>query len=442
MKHRIYIFLCIIIGFTCSSAAKDGIYDTNIEGLKVHHNGSVVMLRHIKRGIRYNDWILYQVTEETPDALALKGIALIKDGPKTFVSKEVPADASITGLDSESPTFNGGYDTSLQKSSFGCFNNKQLTMARSIIDWKKHPEEYSPDSVARLSDDAFALVNSYLKIAGKRADTQRLARKQAQEAGKRRSGRMALLLVIPLLASVILGPTVSGGKINRNTWQKVKRIAIVEVIGLAVLPFGFAGIFSHWWVVILTILAIVAIQIYNIFFAWFLKDSLAEQSGRSFPFLIGLLYGVLSVMILCSCSMPILLHFLPSIQVETSVSENILGALLGLALWVGASFWYRSWLVKRFPQAKGHFASIAILTLFGALGIMILFLLVIAFVVFKGVGKMALDQSEKDAVDTSLKRATDSFKTCAHCARLGTDTCPYSQTEGSPVNTCSSWMPG
>lgn len=441
MKRRIYVFLYIIIGFTFALAAGDTVYRTPIEGLNVHHKGSIVMLRHIKRGIKYNDWILYQVINETPSTLILKGIAIIKQGPETFVSKEVPADASITGLDTESPEFRGIYNTSLEKINAGCFNYRQMMMARSIIDWKEHPEEYDPDLAAKLSSDAFALTDCYEKLAGKRAYVQRLTRKEVEEKGKDSFGWMALLLAIPLLASIILGPTVSGGSINRNTWPKVKRIAIVETVGCILMPFGCAGIFSHWWVVILTILAIAAIQLYNIFFAWFLKDNLSEQAGRDFPFIIGLSYGILSFMVLYPVIMLIAVYCLPGIKVESSLSENLLGVLLGLALWVGASFWYRSWLEKRFPQAKGHFASIAILTLFGALGVLLLILFAIAFLIFKGIGRMALAQNEKDGGSTSIQRPTDPFKTCAHCARLGDSSCPNFNTEENPERTCSSWMP-
>lgn len=435
-------FLLLLALFTCAAhAIKDDTYiAVDREGVTIEVKGNRFMVKHIRRDNPYNTWTLYRITPDGAN-LRLEGIAEFREsGNHAEMLRSVPEDAMLTYADSSTPTLTGKYASKIEKSLFGVFNDSQEEMMKSIIDWKEYPEEYDPDSVAGLTTNAYALVESYREIAGSRWFQDRQTLKKHDSKKMNGNAKLILFILIPLLASMVLGPMLSGGSVAENTWQKTKWVAITQVVGLICIVIAVCGFYTWWVWVVLGVVGILIIQVYNIFFAWFVRDHLVETTGQKFPMIRAFVFGVLATYILCGWIFYTVV-LINGVKIENvGVGDTILGMVLGVALLVAVSMWYRKALVKRFPETEGHFLLIAILTVFGVMGVCVFIIFFIIWILFKGTGKMFLAESQKED-PAGLGPVQKGGVSCATCGRLGDNRCPYylDRPEGGMV--CGHWEP-
>lgn len=444
LPKRLFTVLALLIAVVASAQTYDSLlmldHDDGIN-IEFSEDNSLAMMKHVKRFNKYNSWYIYRVVSDENGTLQLEGIAEVKVANRNdnFVAEEIPAAVTITGIDTDSPKVSGKFNSNLKKVSRGIYD-REWSIAKSLADYRLHPEDYNADSVARLRSDANALVNSYQENQAIKRISARREKAEKEEREMTSNMWILALLLIPLIASIVLGPLTSGDSIASGFSGKAKAIALTEIVGFAIILLCVHSIYSRWWVIVLAVIAFAVIQIYNIFFGWATKDYVTDTLRVSFPWLPAVVFAVVGMFI------PMALFSVTAVLagggvMESSTGEMVLGALLTIALACLAGWWYKSALTSRVPELKGDFLSIAVITVFAAFGVLTLFVFVIAFAIFRVTGKMALSQSEKDGSSKGLSKSSDSCRTCNFCGRLGSSSCPYLRSEGSAVLTCDSWMP-
>ncbi len=434
LAYTILTLFCLI-----NVQAKELAFYAPEEDVSIYFNkdNSIALIKQVVRFQKYNSWYVYRVSIDTNGDMHLEGVAEIKEAsPKdNFVDKQVPSDITITGLSTENPRISGKFNSTLKETTGG-FNDRQWETARSIVFYKDNPELFSPDSIANLSANAYALVPSYKEIISRaQLDSKQLRTTHELKTNKRNSWG-----VYPILIPFLLGIILYQLYFRDNSDPKyLKWIAINEILGLVLIDVAFIHIHTYWWLIVLGVIAALGIQITNLFVVWNLKDVIANQLHRKVPKWQSIVFGYVSLLCVPGFSFLLTLPFIPDIK-YTIGYDAFIGVIVSIGILVGMYFWYRSCIKKNVPELIVHTLPIAVIVCFGAIAVLVLIVLIIAFFIFKGIGKAFLNDSIS-APSMSLGKARDAAHSCSRCGRLGDPSCPHFREQGSPESSCSSWIP-
>lgn len=420
--------------------AKELAFYAPAENVSIYFNKdkSMALVKQVVRNQKYNSWFVYRVSIDGNGDMQLEGVAEIKEAsPKdNFVDKQIPIDNTISDLASDKPKISGKFNSSLEETLFGGANDSQWEMARSIVFYNENPELFSSDSIANLSTNAYALVPSYREIISRaQLDSKQLRTTHELKTNKRNSWG-----VYPLIIPFVLGLILYQLYIHKANDPKVlKWIALNEILGLALTFIAAVHINTYWWLIVLGVIVILGIQITNIFVVWNLKNNITQQLHRIVPKWQSILFGYVSLICVLGVSGLLVMPFVPNIK-YTVESDGIIGAVAAIAILIALYLWYRSCIRKNVPELGGHTLSVALIVFFGAIAVLSLIVLLIAFFIFKGTGKAYLNDGAS-APNMSLGGARDVEHSCSRCGRLGDYSCPHFREHGSTTSSCSSWIP-
>lgn len=443
MKRLFSLFLILTVCLIPLQANGLDNYYVESNGIVVEfsNDGTLAMLKHIKRGEQFNSWYVYQVDIEPDGSMNLTGLGEVKDDLRgnTFLDIEKPADITLTGIGTDHAAMSGKFNSPMRVTNGGGFNYEQWQIARSLNDYNKYPEQYSADSVANLQKNAYALVNSYKEVVDLRSRDS-LQLKTTYET-KQKSGNawLCVLCIIPFIIGFILYQINIDGTVS-DYLSFLKWIALNQILGLLLSGVSIFAFNTYWWVIVLAVLAILGIQITNLFSVMHLKDVVVERMRQKFPIWPAIIFGVIASMCIYGVIGGIAVLIVPGVHIEGPIGEMVLGLVLSMAILVAVGLWYRNRLAKNVPVMKEHFLSVAAITVFGVLAFFAFSIFIISWFIFKGTGKVFLNESESTP-EMSLGRADDVTHSCSRCGNLGTSSCPHFREEGSPVSTCSSWIP-
>lgn len=434
LTYTILTLFCLI-----NVQAKELAFYAPDEDVSIYFNkdNSIALIKQVVRFQKYNSWYVYRASIDTNGDMHLEGVAEIKEAsPKdNFVDKQVPTDITITGLLTENPRISGKFNSALEETMRG-HNNRQWEMARSIVFYNDNPELFSHDSIANLSSNAYALVPSYKEIISRaQLDSKQLRTTHELKTNKRNSWGV-YPLIIPFLIGLILYQLCIN---NANDPEFLKWFAVNEILGLVLTYVAFIHINTYWWLIVLGVIAALGIQITNLFIVWNLKDVVVNQLHRKVPKWQSIVFGYVSLVCVQGFYSLLAMLFIPDIK-TTIGSDAIIGVIVSIGILVGMYFWYRSCIKKNVPELAGHTLSIAVIVCFGAIAVLALIVLIIAFFIFKFTGKSFLNESIS-APNMSLGNARDAEHSCSRCGRLGHYSCPNFREQGTTTNSCSSWIP-
>ncbi|MCM1142012.1 MAG: hypothetical protein NC453_25870 [Muribaculum sp.] len=400
-------------------------------------DNSIALIKQVVRFQKYNSWYIYRVSIDTNGDMHLAGVAEVKEAsPKdNFVDKKIPSDITIAGLSSENPRISGKFNSGLTETTGG-FNDRQWDMARSLVFYKDNPELFSPDSIAKLSASAYALIPSYREIISRaQLDSKQLKATHELKTDKRNSWGV-FPLFIPFIIGLILYQIYIH---NANDPKFLKWIALNEILGLVLTYVAFILINTYWWLIVLGVIAALGIQATNLFVVWNLKDVVVTQLHRKVPKWQSIVFGYVSMICIPGICSLMIMPFIPDIK-YTIGTDAIFGAIAALVILIGLYLWYRSCIKKNVPQLGNHTLPIAIIVCFGAIAVLALIILIITFFIFKGTGKAFLNEGVSEP-SMSLGGARDAEHSCARCGRLGDPSCPHFREQGTTTSSCSSWIP-
>ena len=442
MKRLTLLAAIVIITFSAWS-------HTNYEAPELAHmpivvskDTSLVMMRYYPDSGVYDLLLIYDAQHDGAGNIKLKGIAEAKFrgyGDSHF-TKNTPEDIVIVDAYTDHPRMTGKFNTPLHdtKSSLG-INPEIWEIAESVSDYHKNPGDYHPDSVAQMSNNAFALVKTYVKKEQKIAYQRYLEQKQQEKERANNSGRILLILLLPLIASIVLGALTSNDRISKNFSKKIRAIAITELVGfVAAICALYAFEDATWWMITLSVLAVIVLLIYNLFFALFAQDHIKQTQQAKLPWPQLIIFGLLSLIMPLCIIMSV--AGVISLFKGASYSGNELAGFISSIALLGVFFlvamWYRSALVKRMPSLKGDFWALAVMTAFTFLAILSFIFVIIGICISKGVFKMGINEMVNGGSKGVVSTSGTGVASCANCKRLGSE-CPYSREMGSPIQVCS-----
>lgn len=402
-----------------------------------NNDNSIAIVKQVVRFQKYNSFYIYKVTTNGNGDLSLMGVSEIKEAsPKdNYVDKQIPADVTISGLSTDYPRISGKFNSSL-KEDIGSANDRHWEMARSLVFYNDNQELFSPDSVANLSTSASALVPSYKEIIIQaKKDTKQLKATHELKTIKRNSWGV-FPLFIPFLLGIILYQLYFR---NNSDPRYLKWIALNEIVGLILIATAFLHFYTYWWLIVLGVLATLGIQVTNLYYIMHIRHVITYDMHRKVPKWQSIVFGYVSMLCIPSIITIAILPFIPDIT-YTINSEVIIGLIASMAIVIGLYFWYRGCIKKYVPELEKHTLPIAVIVCFGAVAILALIIIIIAYVMFKGTGKALLNESGS-IPNASLGRANDAEHSCSRCGRLGDPSCPYFKDQGTATSSCSSWIP-
>lgn len=427
--------------------ALDNFTSTEIEGLNVifSNNAKIAKVEHIKRGERFNSWYFYEVSFDSNGNIILLPLAEVKDDMRgtTFVANDKPKQIVISDATTDHPRMAGQFNTSLSSTNRGGITENQRNFAFAMIDYREHPEEYSPDSVARLNTDAWALNSTYVgrqkQIAN---DNYKLTKAHDERLSSRNSKTVAIIL-IPFILTLILFVIMNRYIGKRKTEQLSKLLKWIAFGQSISLPMTVIAIYhfycAYWWVITLAVIAIVAIEIMNIFIGYNLRDYTINNLHEKFPTIPAIITGVIGLMSAYGIISYVVLLF-SDVTIIKPHSEIIIEVAISLAIFAVLLFWLKKSLSTHTPDFKANSLSISIIALFTVIGIMCLILFILVYIMFKGVGKAFLNESI-NLPSMSMKPSQNTEHSCSRCGRLGDYSCPHFKEDGNPSTSCSSWIP-
>lgn len=448
MKRIVALFF--IMSFCLSvfqAKALDNFTSTEIEGLNVifNSNAKIAKVEHIKRGERFNSWYFYEVSFDSNGNIILSPLAEVKDDMRgtTFVANEKPKRIVISDVTTDKPRMTGQFNTSLSSTNGGGITENQRNFAFAMIDYNEHPEEYSPDSVAKLNTDAWALNSTYIgrqkQIAN---DNYKLIKAHDARLSSRNSMTTAII-IIPFILTLILFVMMNRYIGRRKTEQLsklLKWIALGQFISLPLMVIAIYHFYcAYWWVITLAVIAIIAIEAMNIFFGYNLRDYTINSLHEKFPTIPAIITGVIGMMVAYGIISYLILVF-SDVAIAKPQSEYIIGIVVSFALLVGLVIWVKKSLSAHTPDFKGKYLAISIIALFSVIGVVCLMIFILAIIMFKGVGKAFFNESV-NLPSSSLKPSQNAEHSCSRCGRLGDYSCPHFRDDGTATTSCSSWIP-
>lgn len=448
MKHIVTLLFIMSICLNVFQAnALDNFTSTEIEGLNVifNTNAKIAKVEHIKRGERFNSWYFYEVSFDSNGNIILSPLAEVQDDMRgtTFVANDKPKRIVISDVTTDHPRMTGQFNTSLSSTNRGDITENQRNFAFAMIDYCEHPEAYSPDSVAKLNTDAWALNNTYIdrqKQIGN--DNYKLIKAHDERLSSRNSKTIAII-IIPLFLTLILFVMMNRYIKKRKTEQLSKLlqwIAFCQCISLPMMVIAILHFYcAYWWVITLAVIAILAIEAMNIFFGYNLRDYTINSLHERFPTISAIITGVIGTMVAYGIISYLILVF-SDVALAKPQSEYIIGIVVSFAVLVGLVIWVKKSLSAHTPDFKDKSLAISIIALFSVMGIICLLIVILAIVMFKGVGKAFLNESV-NLPSSSLKPSQNAEHSCSRCGRLGDYSCPHFREDGTVTTSCSSWIP-
>lgn len=414
---------------------------TNDIVVEFSNNGRLAMLKHVKRGEKYNSWYIYNVETMANGNLHLTGLGEVKDDLRNpFLELTPPTDIVISGMETENPQMSGKFNSPLEATPWvGGFNHQQWEIAYSLADYKENMEQYSPDSVANLKNNAYALVCSWKELANGRNHIAREVKQTRENEIVANNTKWCILVLIPFILGIVIYQIQLHKSVSIYL-PSLKWTAFNQILGIALSAISISFIYSHWWAIVVAVISMSGIQITNLFSFLHLRSSIKYKLNGKIPLLPAIAFGYVSMIGSYAVISAIAFICIPGVHVEASNGDMAIGLLLGLLFIIAVGLWYKRQLEKNAPELKGHFISIAIITMFAAVAILSLIIVVIAWFIFKGIGKMSLDASSSTP-DVGLKPADSTAESCVMCGRLGDYSCPHFKENGTPNQTCSSWLP-
>lgn len=272
-----------------------------------------------------------------------------------------------------------------------------------------------------------------------RSHQEREQRQLSEQRTQSGNTGWCILVLIPFIIGIVIYQ-IQLRKSPSAYLPTLKWTAFNQLLGVVFIIISVSCINSSWWAIVIAVISMLGIQITNLFSFLHLRDCVKEKMNGNIQWLPAIVFGYVATISFIAILSAIIVVFIPDVNVTTSYGATILGVLLGLAFLGLAGWWYKSQLEKKTPQLVGHFFPIAIITMFAAAATLSLAIVVIAWFIFKGVGKMSLDSSSSGS-GSSLKPSSSGVVSCASCRRLGDYSCPHFKESGTPNFTCDSWMP-
>ena len=414
---------------------------TNDVVVEFSNDGQLAMLKHVKRGERYNSWYIYSVETMTNGDLHLTGLGEVKDDLRNpFLVLTPPADIVISGIGTENLRMSGKFDSPLEETPWGGgFNHEQWKIAYSLADYNENSEQYSLDSVANLQNNAYALVSSWENLAKERSNTARELRQARDHKVVSNNTKWCILVLVPFILGIVIYQ-IHLHQSPSKYLPSLKWTAFNQMLGIVLSAVSISFIYAPWWAIVLAVVSMLGIQVTNIFSYLHLRDCVKEKLNGKISILPAIVFGYVSMISVSAIISGLVSICIPGAHIEASNGEMVIGIILSLLFIILVGLWYKKNLEKNAPDLKGHFLTVAVMTMFAAVAVLSLIIVVIAWFIFKGVGKMSLDASSS-VPDSSLKPAGSTAGSCAMCGRLGDYSCPHFKEDGTPNFTCSSWMP-
>lgn len=413
---------------------------TQIDGLNIEFNKDFTkaLIHHVKRGVKYNSWYIYTVDIESSGDLNLNAIAEINDDDRgnIFVVDQQPGNLHISGLTTDNPQMTGQFKSALS-AALVSFSERHWSMASSIIFYHENPEMFSPDSVAGLSSNAYALVNSYDDILIQSRADRKQQEQTIERRTKSRNSWLVSLFFIPFALTLFLAFTVN----NKNILEKAKTIAIVQGITLVAFVVTSMGLYTYWWLIVLWVIAFLIINVINILIFLNLKEYVNMSIGEKYPVLPAIVFGYVGML---SLSVPlalivIILDLANVINVDINIPAMLGVAVATVAVVVLLGRWYKNSLAKRSPELGAKIVPIAIMTIMTAVAILALIFFIIALFIFKHTARDFLKAGIAASKGSDVKMAESGGQSCATCERLGDSTCPNFRQEANSALSCNSW---
>lgn len=405
--------------------------------LFLNKDNSIALIKQVVRFQKYNSLYVYSVSIDEKGEMLLSGVAEIKEAsPKeNFVDKQIPENIIISGLGSGQPRISGKFTSYLTETPDGC-NDRHWEIARSLVFHNENRELFSPDSVANLSTNASALVPSYREIVSRaRMDTRQLKATHALKTNRRNAWG-----VFPVFISFIIGVILYQIYIRKDGDPAfLKWIALNEVFGLGLTVIVILCIDTYWWLIVLAVLALLGIQVTNLFAIMHLTRTVTQKMHRRVPKWQSVVFAYLVLVCMAGFIKGVATLFLPDMTMSKSL-ELIVGIIVGAALLIGIYIWYRACLKKYVPELSDHTMAVVVVLLFGAQAVLSLIFIIVALIIFNGTFKAFIKES-LSTPDMSLKRSSNPSRSCSNCGRLGDFSCPNFKEAGTPGLSCSSWIP-
>ena len=437
-NFRFYLWLIICLLWTLPSGAKTVYSAVNRENVTMQTWNDLFFVKEKNRGAD-DVWIAYHVTYGDSGEMILEeygrfAVDYYRNMKSLPLKKQ---EAKVIHDDDGKLRFEGEFSSILEESVFECLNDQHCQILSAYYDYTENPGDYPADSVAAFPSHKESLVSVYEQ---KIKDQSNAVRKQhiKTEAETESSGSwLALLMLIPLGLCVFCGTISSGGGISEKFSFKAKLIAVTETLCLISIPLAIlVMIMAPWYIGILTGLALAAIFVYGIFFAWFVKDYITEDLKVKFPWLQAILFGALGIYGLYSIAGLVVMPFMQT-SIETETWKIYMGLLAKLAIVILLGIWYRKTLYTRTESLNGSFWAIAAITIFGSLSVFALLLFVIAFIIFKGVGKDFIRSGLEDTSTAAEKSKQFELRSncCGNCSKWMSGACPHLSEEPDGSNS-------
>lgn len=429
---------CVALGH--AKAFDNLLVKTNDVVVEFSNDGRLAMLKHVKRGEKYNSWYIYNVEILANGDLHLTGLGEVKDDLRNpFLVLTPPSDIVISGIGTENLRMSGKFDSPLEKTWGGCFNYEQWKIAHSLADYNENSEQYSPDSVANLQNNAYALVSSWENLAKERSNTTRELRQAREQKTVSNNTKWCILVLIPFVLGIVIYQ-IQLRQLPYEYLTSLKWTVFNQILGIALSAISIRFIYAPWWAIVLAVLSMLGIQVTNIFSYLHFRTCVKEKLNGKIALLPAIVFGYVSMICFFAIISGLVLICIPGVHFEASTGEMIGGLLLDILFLTIVGLWYKKNIEKNAPELKGHFLPIAVMTMFAAVAVFSLIIVLIAWFIFKWTGKMSLDAASS-VPDSSLKPADSTAGSCIMCGRLGDYSCPHFKEGGTPNFTCSSWIP-
>ena len=410
----------------------------------VSNDTSMVMMRYYPDSGVYDLLLIYESRHDGAGNINLKGVAEAKfrGHGDSYFTKNVPEDIVIVDAYTDHPRMTGKFNTPLEptESEIG-INYEVWQIGQSVIDYHNNPDDYGSECVDKMSSDAFALVETYKAIAGKRSNEQWARKKQIEKEKAKTSGTIMLVLLLPLIASIVLGMLTSNNRISNNFSQKIRAVAITEAVGLVAALCCFRVIVdATWWMITLAVLGIIVLLVYDLFFAVFTGYHIIQTQQAKLPWPQLIIFGLESLLV-PMCVMGAIYGIIAPIR-GISLSGNDVAGIVSSVVFLGVYYltalWFRSALVKRAPSMERDFWPLAVVTFFAFWAVLSFIFIIIGVCIWKGVFKMGINEMVNGG-PTGVVSSGDGPQSCLTCSRCGSD-CPYSREHGSPTQICSYYV--
>lgn len=126
----IVAILIFCVALTHAKSYDNLLVKTNDAVVVFSQEGHLAMIKHVKRGERYNSWYIYRVEPASEGNLHLTGLGEVKDDLQhQFLELTPPADIIISGIETANPRMSGKFESPLETTPFGGFNHTQWKIA-------------------------------------------------------------------------------------------------------------------------------------------------------------------------------------------------------------------------------------------------------------------------------------------------------------------------